>query len=70
MGFGRHIVTENCCEKGEGFHGMASRSCGFEKSRFRQDSGLCGIIARRTLFCLAAIRAGWNNYLDGLTQNR
>jgi hypothetical protein len=47
-----------------------SRSYGVEKSWFRQIGGLCGIISRRTLFRLAAMRTGRNNHLEGLTRIR
>jgi len=43
--------------------------CGIEKDWFRQNGGLCGINAGRKIFRLAAIRAGWNNHLEGLTGN-
>ncbi len=43
----------------------ALKSLGFGKS-----AAYDGINSGRTLCRLAAIRAGWNNYLDGIIQNR
>jgi hypothetical protein len=44
------------------------QSYGIAKARFRQDGGLCGIDAGRTLFHLVAFCAGWDNYLDGMSR--
>jgi hypothetical protein len=66
---------ENCYTRRLGSHFSSrrtrvnsdSRSSGFEKSWFRQDGGLRGTVRKRTFFRLAAICAGRDNYLEGLT---